>query len=61
MRRCIGWRACWKRAKTHVRGETRRSHGRPKDIGLAAPEALNLCLSARDAMHFLGQPKVAWR
>ncbi len=26
-----------------------------EDIGLAAPEALNLCLSARDAMHFLGQ------
>lgn len=25
-----------------------------EDIGLAAPEALNLCLSARDAMHFLG-------
>ncbi len=28
-----------------------------EDIGLAAPEALNLCLSARDAMHFLGQPQ----
>ena len=28
-----------------------------EDIGLAAPEALNLCLSARDAMHFLGQPE----
>jgi putative ATPase len=27
------------------------------DIGLAAPEALNLCLSARDAMHFLGHPE----
>ena len=25
-----------------------------EDVGLAAPEALNLCLSARDAMHFLG-------
>ena len=25
-----------------------------EDIGLAAPEALNLCLSARDAMDFLG-------
>jgi putative ATPase len=28
-----------------------------EDIGLAAPEALNLCLSARDAMHFLGMPE----
>jgi putative ATPase len=28
-----------------------------EDIGLAAPEALNLCLSARDAMHFLGPPE----
>ncbi len=27
-----------------------------EDIGLAAPEALNLCLSAKDAMHFLGSP-----
>lgn len=28
-----------------------------EDVGLAAPEALNLCLSARDAMHFLGRPE----
>jgi putative ATPase len=28
-----------------------------EDIGLAAPETLNLCLSAKDAMHFLGQPE----
>jgi putative ATPase len=28
-----------------------------QDIGLAAPEALNLTLSARDAMHFLGPPE----
>ena len=28
-----------------------------EDIGLAAPEALNLCLSARDAMHFMGSPE----
>jgi putative ATPase len=28
-----------------------------EEIGLAAPEALNLCLSARDAMHFLGSPE----
>ncbi len=28
-----------------------------EDIGLAAPETLNLCLSARDAMQFLGQPE----
>ncbi len=28
-----------------------------EDIGLAAPEALNLCLSARDTMHFLGSPE----
>jgi putative ATPase len=28
-----------------------------EDIGLAAPEALNLCLSARDAMRFLGSPE----
>ena len=28
-----------------------------EDIGLAAPEALNLCISARDAMHFLGSPE----
>ncbi|HTV04693.1 MAG TPA: replication-associated recombination protein A [Acidobacteriaceae bacterium] len=28
-----------------------------EDIGLAAPEALNLSLSARDAMHFLGSPE----
>lgn len=28
-----------------------------EDIGLAAPEALNLALSARDAMHFLGSPE----
>jgi putative ATPase len=28
-----------------------------EDIGLAAPEALNLCLSAKDAIHFLGYPE----
>ena len=28
-----------------------------EDIGLAAPEALNLCLTARDAVHFLGSPE----
>jgi putative ATPase len=28
-----------------------------EDIGLASPEALNLTLSARDAMHFLGSPE----
>jgi putative ATPase len=28
-----------------------------EDIGLAAPEAMNLCLSARDAVHFLGMPE----
>jgi putative ATPase len=28
-----------------------------EDVGLAAPEALNLCLSARDALHFLGPPE----
>jgi putative ATPase len=28
-----------------------------EDIGLAAPETLNLCLSARDAMDFLGAPE----
>ena len=28
-----------------------------EDVGLAAPEALNLTLSARDAMHFLGSPE----
>ncbi len=28
-----------------------------EDIGLAAPEALNLCLSARDAFDFLGAPE----
>jgi putative ATPase len=28
-----------------------------EDVGLAAPETLNLCLSARDAMHFLGPPE----
>src|SRR5271157_1966395 len=28
-----------------------------EDIGLAAPEALNLTLAARDAMHFLGSPE----
>jgi putative ATPase len=28
-----------------------------EDIGLAAPEALNLCLSAKDAIEFLGSPE----
>jgi putative ATPase len=28
-----------------------------EDIGLAAPEALNLCLSAKEAMDFLGSPE----
>jgi putative ATPase len=28
-----------------------------EDVGLAAPEALNLTLSARDAIHFLGSPE----
>ncbi len=28
-----------------------------EDIGLASPEALNLTLSARDAVHFLGSPE----
>jgi putative ATPase len=28
-----------------------------EDIGLAAPEALNLCLSAKETLHFLGQPE----
>jgi putative ATPase len=30
-----------------------------EDIGLAAPEALNLCLSAKDAIDFLGMPEAA--
>src|SRR5215813_710742 len=30
-----------------------------EDIGLAAPEALNLCLSAKDAVDFLGMPEGA--
>jgi len=30
-----------------------------EDIGLAAPEALNLCLSAKDAIDFLGMPEGA--
>ena len=28
-----------------------------EDVGLASPEALNVCLSAKDAMHFLGRPE----
>ena len=28
-----------------------------EDIGLAAPEALSICLSARDAMQFMGRPE----
>jgi putative ATPase len=28
-----------------------------EDIGMAAPEALNLCLSAKDAIDFLGMPE----
>ncbi len=28
-----------------------------EDIGLAAPEAMNLCLSAKETMHFLGSPE----
>ena len=28
-----------------------------EDIGLAAPEALPLCMSARDAVHFIGMPE----
>src|SRR5437763_12383653 len=28
-----------------------------EDIGLAAPEALNLCLSAKDTIEFLGSPE----
>jgi putative ATPase len=28
-----------------------------EDVGLAAPEALHLCLSAREALHFLGSPE----
>jgi putative ATPase len=30
-----------------------------EDIGLAAPEALNLCLSAKDTIEFLGMPEAA--
>ena len=30
-----------------------------EDIGLASPEALNLCLSAKDAIDFLGMPEAA--
>jgi putative ATPase len=30
-----------------------------EDIGLAAPEALNLCLSAKEAVDFLGMPEAA--
>lgn len=30
-----------------------------EDIGLAAPEALNLCLSAKEAVEFLGMPEAA--
>jgi putative ATPase len=30
-----------------------------EDIGLAAPEALNLCLSAKDTIDFLGMPEAA--
>src|SRR5260370_13419760 len=28
-----------------------------EDIGVGAPEGLNLCLNAKDAMHFLGHPE----
>ena len=28
-----------------------------EDIGLAAPEALQLCMAARDAVHFIGMPE----
>ncbi len=31
-----------------------------EDIGLAAPEALNLCLSAKEAIDFLGSPEGTW-
>jgi putative ATPase len=30
-----------------------------EDVGLAAPEALNLCLAAKDAIDFLGMPEAA--
>ena len=32
-----------------------------EDIGLAAPEALNLCLSAKEAIEFLGSPRATSR
>jgi len=32
-----------------------------EDIGLAAPEALNLTLSAKEAIDFLGSPEGDWR
>jgi hypothetical protein len=32
-----------------------------EDIGLAAPEALNLCLSAKEAMIFWARRRAIWR
>jgi len=54
--RSTGWVACSRRedplylARRIVRMAI-------EDIGLAAPEAMNLCLSARDTYQFLGSPE----
>jgi putative ATPase len=56
MRHSIGWREC-------LAGEDPLYLARRvvrmavEDIGLAAPEALNLCLSAKEAIEFLGSPE----
>ena len=55
--RSTGSAACSPRVKTRMYVARRLVRMASEDIGLAAPEALNLTLSARDAMDFLGSPE----
>ncbi len=57
MRRSTGWAECSRAGEDPMYVARRVVRMAIEDIGLAAPEALNLCLSARDAVHFLGSPE----
>ena len=57
MLRCIGWGRMLEAGEDPMYVARRVVRMAVEDIGLAAPEALNLCLSAKDAMHFLGHPE----
>ena len=57
MRRCIGWRGCWNRAKTRLYIARRLVRMASEDIGLAEPHAVQVTIAAMQAFELLGPPE----